>query len=428
MSAGQRVTLVVGTDHHPFDRLVRWADQRQRERPQDVVTIQHGLTRAPEVATGHDLMHPAELRALMSASDVVITHGGPGTIADARAAGHQPLVVARNPEHGEHVDDHQMLFAAWAARKGLVRLVEGPDALDAALAALPDSGSRAAGSTESLSRDTTDRLVRLLDRVDGSRLPVAEGAGLLVHVRGATRAPGPVAALSRALASAHDLTVLGATELVWSEGVGADHACGCGAAFSQCPFWGEVGQRAFGGWQHSDAAGVRRLHDRLAATRPPAALGRRHPGKARRALLLEHAAGYRRLADAAREVSGRAGVVDASVAPVVALSLAHDRHVDLRVVRVSGAAVDRPVRGRDWSESALMSALAHRGVPRATVAGGRVESDPQGAVRDLDRSLRLGPAPVSPSAGQDSPAAAHVFPAGWLHPPGTQPAPGKGHR
>jgi hypothetical protein len=39
---------------------------------------------------------------------------------------------------------------------------------------------------------------------------------------------------------------------IWARGVRDDELCGCGVAFSECPFWAEVGRRAFGGWDQID--------------------------------------------------------------------------------------------------------------------------------------------------------------------------------
>jgi UDP-N-acetylglucosamine transferase subunit ALG13 len=44
-------------------------------------------------------------------SDIVITHGGPGSIFHPLQYNKVPIVVPRNPEFDEHVDDHQILFA-----------------------------------------------------------------------------------------------------------------------------------------------------------------------------------------------------------------------------------------------------------------------------------------------------------------------------
>ena len=48
----------------------------------------------------------------MAAADVVVCHGGPGTMSLAQRCGHRPIVIARDPALGEHVDDHQQRYTA----------------------------------------------------------------------------------------------------------------------------------------------------------------------------------------------------------------------------------------------------------------------------------------------------------------------------
>ena len=43
-------------------------------------------------------------------SQIVITHGGPGSIFHVIQNGKIPIVVPRNSSFNEHVDDHQILF------------------------------------------------------------------------------------------------------------------------------------------------------------------------------------------------------------------------------------------------------------------------------------------------------------------------------
>lgn len=117
------VFVTVGTDHHPFDRVVGWAD-RLAERGLRVV-VQYGTSRPPTVARGHDLVPIRDLEAMMRGATVVVTHGGPATIMQVRDLGIVPIVVARDPAHGEHVDGHQMRFAARLAELGNV--VAGQD-------------------------------------------------------------------------------------------------------------------------------------------------------------------------------------------------------------------------------------------------------------------------------------------------------------
>ncbi|MBX9386736.1 glycosyltransferase [Streptomonospora nanhaiensis] len=115
------VLVAVGTDHHPFTRLIDWADTYAAERPEVRVLVQHGATPAPGTAEGVGLIDRDRLGAAMRAAAAVVTHGGPATISEARAAGRLPIAVARDPELGEHVDDHQLRFVARLDSARMVR-------------------------------------------------------------------------------------------------------------------------------------------------------------------------------------------------------------------------------------------------------------------------------------------------------------------
>ena len=139
MSGPLNVAVFVGTDHHPFDRLVSSVDHWLVATGLDArVVIQHGSSTPPRLAAGMPIVGHDEVARIMRDADVVVCHGGPATIADARAAGHRPLVMPRDPDRGEHVDNHQMLFASRLAKSGLVTLVHDEahlaDALEAAAA------------------------------------------------------------------------------------------------------------------------------------------------------------------------------------------------------------------------------------------------------------------------------------------------------
>ncbi len=131
MTPGSSELLVfgsVGTDHHPFDRMVEWLDDIARTHPAVRVVVQHGHSRAPEVAEGHAFLSHEKLTSLMAEADVVVCHGGPGTIMDARSHGKVPVCVPRNPGLGEHVDGHQMRFVATIATERIVTAPADHDA------------------------------------------------------------------------------------------------------------------------------------------------------------------------------------------------------------------------------------------------------------------------------------------------------------
>jgi len=117
------VLVSVGTDVHRFDRLMEWLEAWYATRPdQPAVLIQHGSSRAPAIGGATPFLSHDELDAAMAGARVIVTHGGPASITEARRHGHVPIVVARDPSYDEHVDNHQMLFTARMAGLGLIRL------------------------------------------------------------------------------------------------------------------------------------------------------------------------------------------------------------------------------------------------------------------------------------------------------------------
>lgn len=115
-----QVVVTVGTDHHPFDRLIAWVDAWAAAHPDVAVLIQRGTTAAPEHAESVEMLAYDDLVAAMAAADAVVAQGGPAAIMDARSVGHRPVVVPRRAGLGEHVDDHQITFIGWMAERELV--------------------------------------------------------------------------------------------------------------------------------------------------------------------------------------------------------------------------------------------------------------------------------------------------------------------
>jgi UDP-N-acetylglucosamine transferase subunit ALG13 len=131
-SSAQRplVFVTVGTDHHPFDRLVRWIDQWSTTHHADASCfIQNGTSARPEQADWADYLPYAEMEATIDRSSAVVCHGGPGTIMLCSYRGKKPIVVPRQSSLGEHVDDHQIVFSRRLAAEGEIELAETEGAL-----------------------------------------------------------------------------------------------------------------------------------------------------------------------------------------------------------------------------------------------------------------------------------------------------------
>jgi hypothetical protein len=87
----------------------------------------------------------------------------------------------------------------------------------------------------------------------------------VIYVGGVIRSGSTL--LDRMLGELPDHVAVGELCYLWRHSVKLDRGCGCGAAFSQCPFWTAVGDKAFGGWQAVDVDEMIDLQLSLDATR-----------------------------------------------------------------------------------------------------------------------------------------------------------------
>jgi hypothetical protein len=148
--------------------------------------------------------------------------------------------------------------------------------------------------------------------------------------------------------------VAGELKFIWRKGVKENELCGCGAPFADCPFWRDVGQAAFGGWNEVDVEEVFSLQTRVTSGRSISALltgVSPGPSFARYSELL------RLLYGAILAVSGGRIVVDTSKTPVEALILARVPGLQCRTIHLV-----RDGRGVAFS-------WAKRGVRRPEVVG-----------------------------------------------------------
>jgi UDP-N-acetylglucosamine transferase subunit ALG13 len=117
-----------------MDRLVDWIDSLLDDGLADAAIIQAAaFRRRPRRASTVGVVGVGELDRLMRAADRIVTHGGPGSILQVLALGRRPIVVPRDPVYHEHVDDHQIRFARWLARRREIAVAEDAATLRAAL-------------------------------------------------------------------------------------------------------------------------------------------------------------------------------------------------------------------------------------------------------------------------------------------------------
>ncbi len=106
------IFVTVGTHEAQFNRLVRAVDELKGSgRITEDVVIQTGYSDyIPKHCTYHDFYTYEEMDKLVSEARIVVTHGGPSSFFAVLQKGKTPIVVPRQKEYEEHVNDHQLVF------------------------------------------------------------------------------------------------------------------------------------------------------------------------------------------------------------------------------------------------------------------------------------------------------------------------------
>lgn len=121
----------------PFDRLVRMVEDAKRDGllPERVI-LQVGDSR--HVPAGVEEVHASlpfdEVKDILRRADIVICHGGTGSLITALQNGCRVIAVPRLFDLGEHYDDHQLEVTSAFAERGLLAVVDQKQDFATALA------------------------------------------------------------------------------------------------------------------------------------------------------------------------------------------------------------------------------------------------------------------------------------------------------
>lgn len=272
MTSAPDLLVTVGTDHHPFGRLLEWVHDWSSAHPDVSLLAQSGASPVPAGLPARPFLGPDELRTLIAQASVVICHGGPGTIAECHHAGRRPVVVPREHARGEHVDDHQVRFTERldaadqihraTTREELYRLLDrslrDPEAFR-----MPTDVADLEQAVATFGRLVADAPERRPSR--RARPRALQAASLpdvhILFIAGWGRSGSTL--LARLLGSVPGVTTVGELRDLVQHGIVENRRCGCGEPFHSCPQWLAVGQHAFGGWANVDVPDLLRLRAQL---------------------------------------------------------------------------------------------------------------------------------------------------------------------
>lgn len=131
------IFVTVGTHEQPFNRLIEAVDRMKAEGIfNDDVIIQTGYsTYEPKFCEWRKLYPYDKMRELVNQARIVITHGGPSSFIMPLQIGKIPIVVPRQKQFGEHVNDHQVEFCKTVEERfGNIIVAENDEQLRMAIA------------------------------------------------------------------------------------------------------------------------------------------------------------------------------------------------------------------------------------------------------------------------------------------------------
>lgn len=124
------VLVTLGTQDKPFERLLQKVEEQiEKGNIKGEVIVQAGCTQyKSEKMKIFDLVPMDELNALTKSADLIITHGGVGSIIGALKYGKKIIVCPRLKKYGEHTNDHQLDITENFSENGYVcALNDGDD-------------------------------------------------------------------------------------------------------------------------------------------------------------------------------------------------------------------------------------------------------------------------------------------------------------
>ena len=132
------ILVLLGTQNNSFHRLLEEIEKLiEKKVIKDEVIVQSGYTK---YESNHmkifGLIPKQKLEQYQNKADVIITHGGVGSIISTIKKGKKVIAIPRNHEYNEHVNNHQKEIVKLFDEKGYIIGIKEVGELEEALSKL----------------------------------------------------------------------------------------------------------------------------------------------------------------------------------------------------------------------------------------------------------------------------------------------------
>ena len=134
------ILVLLGTQNNSFHRLLEKLDELINKGIIDErVLVQAGYTKYESKNMQiFDLIPAEELERYQEKADLIITHGGVGSIISSIKKGKKVIAVPRLHKYQEHINDHQKQIIETFSKKGYIIGLEDVAELENALLKIPE--------------------------------------------------------------------------------------------------------------------------------------------------------------------------------------------------------------------------------------------------------------------------------------------------
>ena len=121
------ILVTLGTQKQSFKRLL---EKIENSKVEDEIIVQAGYTEFNSKKMKIiDFINYAEMEKLVDKADLIITHGGTGSILGPLKKNKKVIACARLAKYGEHVDNHQEELVSIFAKEGYILELREDDKL-----------------------------------------------------------------------------------------------------------------------------------------------------------------------------------------------------------------------------------------------------------------------------------------------------------
>lgn len=122
------ILVTLGTQKQQFNRLLDFIEKADLKGE---IVVQAGFTKYESKKMKiFDFIPYGEMEELINKCDLVITHGGTGSILTPLKKGKKVIACARLSKYGEHVDDHQTELVNIFSEEGYIIELSDHNSLD----------------------------------------------------------------------------------------------------------------------------------------------------------------------------------------------------------------------------------------------------------------------------------------------------------